>query len=196
MKGINIILVFVIIFSNCNKSKSLKLADDASINRYFNNEEIHDLYKILNFFDNEIKKGCDDKLFICYKKYFKTIKQKYLNGDLKISKQKEKYLLNSISKSTFNKIWTNGISFRNNHNDTVNIIMIKYEGSYMEIIKDLGKNKNIFKNYYKSFKLSGAALNAGSINSMFNNFDKFNIRDEKERLFLAIHFLTLNNQMY
>ncbi len=185
------ILFLTIIVFSCNNYRYNELNKDKLINKYFNKDEIEDLEKILHFFEDEICKERSNDIKECYHNFLEKAEESYKNKNFGISKEKQKGVLNSISKTTYGKIWYNGFSIKNNCQDTVDIIMIKPESVYMDFLKDI--NKSYIEEYY--YTATDIGISAGSINFMINHYNRFNLKDEKEKLIIAIHYLTFNDQL-
>lgn len=185
---LTIILYFI--FSGCENSKPSDIENDPLMKKYFNKNEIKDMKKILLFFENEVKQGCEHTTQTCLKTYLKNAKTMYLNNDLNISKEKETLLLNNISESLFNSIWGKG----NLTDKNTEIIMIKPESRYMDFLKEIGNTKPAIKKYYDAATAIPVVLNAATVDFIFFHYNNFDLTDAKQRLILAIHFLTLNDQ--
>jgi hypothetical protein len=197
MKNFIIIFYLTTVITNlsCNSAVfSQSLKNDTLIQSYFSQNEINDLENILSFFNNEITKNCSGDLDKCYNMYFENIQEKFKKNDFGIPQEKEDILLKNIRQSTFDKIWSESIAFKNNRKDTADIIIMNINGQYMNFLKEYGSIKQFIYPYYYGIKITGD-INAGSINSMILNYDKFNIKDEKDRLIIAIHYLTVNNHL-
>jgi len=188
-----ILILFIVLAVFSCKNYNHKSNEDKLLLNYFSKQEIKDLEKILNFFENEICKENNSNIEACYKSFLKKADINYKNKDFKISLSKQNELIKNISKSTYNKIWINGISFKNNHKDTIKIMMLNTKSTYMNFIKEI--NKDYINEYYNLATGFVVGINAGTTNFMINNYDEFNIKEKSERLIIAIHFLTINNQL-
>jgi len=184
-----LLLAFSFFLNNCNKTKYVHLENDSLVKKHFNKNEIKDLRNILFFFENEINKNCDKTNKECFRQYLKNGGENYKNKKLGINKEKQANILKNISNSTFNKIWRYGYRTK----DSIDIIMINPGSKYMDFLEDLGSVKPNIKKYYNAATSIPVVLNAGSINYVFFHYNDFDLKDEKERLVLAIHFLTLNS---
>lgn len=184
----------MIVMLSCNSGGNNKLSNDLLIKKHFSKKEVKDLESILYYFDNLVMNGCDNNLLQCYHSYLSTFKNdKEGEIDFKISSEEQNEVLSSIKETTFDKIWYYSLSFKDNYKDTTKVLMLKSTSSYMDFIKDAGKKNTHINKYYKLF-MSSEDLSASVISYIINNYDKFNLMDEKERLILAIHYMTISER--
>ena len=186
--------------TGCSTNKPEKLQLDPTINSVFNEIESQDLQKILDFFENSIcasenikKENIND----CYKKFFKRLKQeseKDGNIYLKIPIDKQLKVYKNLKGSTFNEIWELGKSFPlNSTSDTLKYYSFKFDGKYIEYLKELGKTYKVINDYTESFMDAGDMSPTMWVNVLMD-YENYNINDIRVKLFIAIHYLTLNDQ--
>ncbi len=190
--------VLIILFNtNCNKSYETLLYKDQLLKKHFSQDDVKMLNEILLFFDKVVKQGCQNKSNItkCYFKYLKRIKENYSTGDLSlnISPKEQKELFNRINAESFKKIWVYNKSFSRETDINGEILSIKNQSEYIDFLKTMSEYDNTVKGYYESYRSAGE-MNAGSVSYVVHSYQKFNLDDEKIRLILAIHYLTLNAQ--
>ncbi len=171
-----------------------------TINSIFNKTESQDLQRILDFFENSIcinENIKKENINECYKKFFERIKgesEKDGNIYLKISFNEQQRVYEQINNSTFGEIWKFEKNLpQNSSADTLKYITYKYESKYINYLKELGKTYKVIESYKESF------LNAGDMSPiMFANvimgYENYNTEDIRIKLFIAIHYLTLNDQ--
>jgi len=193
-------ILFFLVFIGCATNKSEKLQSNSTINSIFNKKESQDLQKILDFFENSIcvsENIKKENINVCYKKYFERLKQESeKNGNiyLKIPIDEQLKVYKNFKDSTFKEIWQLGKFFPlNTTTDTLKYYSYNFNGKYLEYLKELGKTNKAVDNYTKSF------LNAGDMPpsmwaSVLMDYENYNIKDIRVKLFLAIHYLTLNDQ--
>ncbi|MCK5676954.1 MAG: hypothetical protein KAH72_00555 [Flavobacteriaceae bacterium] len=198
MKKITYIIV-LIISTSCGsydlKQKSLKYSK--GLNQSFEKKEINDLYKILNFFDNQIMSSFKSKSMIESYDLFnvKDLELKdegLIFGNIPFSKQKELY--SSINKSTFNEIWNLGKSFKENGRES-SIVFIRTDGKYANYLQELGLKNNFIKIYIETIK-NYNDIPPPLFYTITENYKNFDITDENIRLMIAIHYLTLNDNFH
>lgn len=198
MKKITYIIVLIILTS-CGsynlKQKSLKYSK--VLNQNFEKKEINDLYKILNFFDNQITSSFKSESLIESYDLFnvKDLELKaegLIFGNISFSKQKELY--SSINKSTFNEIWNLGKSFEENGKES-SIVFIRTDGKYANYLQELGLKNNFIKIYIETIK-NYNDIPPPLFYTITENYKNFDITDENIRLMIAIHYLTLNDNLH
>lgn len=162
----------------------------------FGPKEILEFNRITKFVIGNLTKNCDQDQPTCIKKYFEQIKESAYEFELKgISKPEQEEFLNSLSKETFNNIWsicsgTKSISKEIvlqteslclNPNDRFAKFLIKY-CSQKERLSAYGKALEQAGDYTPSM--------AGQV---FENPTSFDLNSKEELLIISIHLLTLNS---
>lgn len=188
-----ILLSAILLTLNSCKQNETNLSQYPLIKETFNKSEIVDLEKILTFFDYQIHqefktKSIKDDYSFFYKKSLKDLE----NGIMYIgfSLRQQDSLFREINQKTISEIWNKGKSFK--ETDTVNIIYLKTDSKYIEFLKSLGKKNNYIKSYTDDLT---NFLDITPHQSYFftNNYDSLNFNDDRVRLIIAIHYLTLND---
>lgn len=192
---INKTLLFTILFISCNINKQEKktLEDYPLIIKTFNQSEISDLKKVLSFFDNEMRiefksKSIQKNYSSFYKKSLKELDSGRIYVGFTFKKQAK--LIEELKETTFNGIWDVGKSFT--EKDTINVINLKVKGVYAKFLKELGKENKAIKRYIDDLVFNYDITPEQSY-FFINNYDSLDITDERVRLMIAIHYLTLNN---
>ena len=152
-KIMQFVIVFLLILSGCTYDTGKKLNSNLTITNCFTQEEIKDLAKLLDFFNEHIcvSEGIDKKEIIkCYDSFIQrmieTAEAGSLDAQIPFSLQKEIY--NQISDSLFNRIWVFGRSrIKWGEPDTLKHIEYRRDGKYMEFLEELGKEYEMVKNY-------------------------------------------------
>jgi hypothetical protein len=201
-KYFQLIVLFILIGFSSASQENLK--SNSTITTVFNESEIEDLTRILNFFEEHI---CStqhveiSKLADCYQSFFERMEEAVETGDieLKIPFEEQLNLYKQINESTFNEIWVLGKTMRFNssdpleYSDTLKYLSIKYDGKYVKFLEELAIENNVLNFYHFSFKANGG-ISPSMIASLLTNYDIYNINDLRVRLVVAIHYLTMNDQ--
>ncbi len=194
---IKIAVIILTIFGlACNKNENLRLKDDKTLAKYFNLSEINDLENILHLFENEISKNCNKTTVVCFKKFLDKARNNINIENFEFSERLNgKIIQEKISKSTFDKIWYNSYMFTNKNQDSVPVIMIKTKSNYIDYLKELSISKPYLKKYLKDGTSPlNSFIQGTTILYILNNYEQFDLSDERDRLILAIHYLTVNEE--
>ena len=161
----------------------------------FTDKEIDDLRNITDFF---IQSVCGNKDFEnCYKKTnHDSLMMQGTGFWEKIDFAEQKKLYEKISKTTFDKIWMYCESTYYPSKTKSQVICAVALGKYQNYLADLGKVNPRIAKYADRIQASGA----------FSGFDiqyqeilkpnsDFDLNDPNIQLILAIHYLTLNDEM-
>lgn len=191
-----VFLLFVSITSfSCKKEN---LATNPKINSVFEKDEVQDLSKILDFFEQQI---CSTEELdinnntLCYTHYLKKLKVAEITGNIEIgiSVETQRQLYNQINDSTLNQIWVFHKSSRRNSSDTLKQAKgLRYDGKYVAFLQELSKDNPAIKQYYETFIAVGA-ISPSMINSILVDYKNYNIKDRSVKFVIAIHYLTLND---
>ncbi|MBC8489660.1 MAG: hypothetical protein H8D45_26880 [Bacteroidetes bacterium] len=191
-------IIALIILIGCSGSNQENLQSNSTIIKIFNKSEIRDLTRILEFFNKQIctnqqlgKKNFND----CYLSFFERMSEVEKIGSIKIkiSFDEQKKMYAQLSDSTFNQIWTFGKVVNRLSNDTLQQIEIKYDCKYVDFLNQLGKDYNVINKYYENFRSIGD-IGPSMVADLLINHDSYNFKDIRVKLFVAIHYLTLNDQ--
>jgi len=187
------LLLLLLLLSCCKEDKTL--GKSPTIMKLFNKHEILDLERILTFFDNQIigefkSKSLRKNYSLFHEKSLKRLD----SGEIYLgfSYEKQDKLILELKKSTFKKIWDLGKSYNNNNKDTTSIINLKVDGNYMKFLEIIGKENIAIKKYVDDLTFNYDITPSQSY-FFVNNYDSIDIKDERIRLMIAIHYLTLNN---
>lgn len=179
-----------------NKSGSL-LAADPDIKTIFTETEIKDLETILDFFEGQI---CElsqvrrDSILDCYDEFFKNVSTAQGSGIIYIPvpfhEQLEMY--KKLSATTLQEVWLVGTAVNQTTGDTTERFSLSTEGKYVQFLKALRKDYQILEAYQRSF-LQERKMATPMIETLLYNFHLLNLKDIRIRLFVALHYLTLND---
>ncbi|HNP18666.1 MAG TPA: hypothetical protein PKL31_09550 [Fulvivirga sp.] len=188
-------------FFGCSKQRPTSLAADTTIISIFSDTEIDDLSRILDFFESQICEieGVDNVTsIVCYPSFFNRMKASMELGEFKtgISFDEQKELYSRIKPSSFNMIWRFSWKIQSTHNskDTLKSIIWNYDGKYIDFLKEFSKDNDVVKNYFETYELVGD-ISPSMIAKLIAYHDIYNINDIRMRLLIAIHYLTLNDDI-
>jgi len=187
-------------FFGCNSAKN-KMETNRTITDIFDKSEIKDLEIIVNFFNEQIGalNGNENaSIEKRYQDYFKYIKDQEIPGTfyLNISYQEQQKMYSQISKTTFEEIWSFSEYTSFLQKDSVEYgvsISYNFKGKYVTFLEAFGKdNKDIYL-YLDNIKRVGD-ISPSAVAAVMLNYNLFNVKDIRIQLFIAIHYLTLNDQ--
>lgn len=182
---------------SCQEKSGSPLAADPDIQAIFTDTEIEDLETILDFFEGEI---CElsqvrrDSILDCYDEFFKNVSTAQSTGIIYIPvpfhEQLEMY--KSLSPSTLQEVWLVGTAVNQTTGDTTERFSLNVDGKYAEFLKALRRDYQILEAYQRSF-LQERKMATPMIETLLYNFHLLNMKDIRIRLFVALHYLTLND---
>ena len=203
-----VFLFTILLFLACseNESKTLKeMKSDKLLSESFTENELENLAKIVDFFDNHISKVTNEENF--EKAYTKFLKQDSIrlvdNNEVyrfDYKKQQELYL--TLDTVFFNDFWIKGIGVDNPRSNKE----IKYAYFYLNVYNDKGLSKyskflsefsndnNFIKKYFELIKVTNAYLNPSSIVDLILEHNDFDKNDVKIKLIYSLHYLNLNEK--
>ena len=175
--------------------QSWSLSDFEDVREVFNSEEIADLEKILDFFNQSIceaEKMPDAKILDCYDHFFKRMRSAEQTGvvDLKIPQEAQEQLLNELSPNTLNEIWSRSLVSGRCPPEVFDL-NLKVKSKYIRFLKLLSKENRKIKKYVEMLEGAGE-LSTGMVADVMLNYKDYNIRDKRIQLFMSIHYLTFN----
>ncbi|TVR31510.1 MAG: hypothetical protein EA390_06395 [Balneolaceae bacterium] len=183
-------------------NEPLSLVDDNIVSKHFSSLEIVHLQTLLNFVDEEIRSATSTQSsLVChYEEFFKRMIDQtsttpyYLLQNFNYSSFE--YILNNIPIDLINEIWEYQNFAENSDNSdsgTINEITISRTGKYSEFLKDASNKNSLIAEYNRSFQFTGVISTIMDVIVLRMNED-FKINLERERLILAVHYLTILQQ--
>ncbi len=204
MKKISFLFFPILLIWSCNTKQEIQLEKFKTITQTFNAEQVKGLNEILAFFDEEVcnSLGMEDKKVLdCYQKYFKKLALSVETGNLEIniSYPKQTEFLSKINPDLFQEIWNEGEmrtpkrtkEIRNIKPDTIKLNFIKLNGGYVNFLKSLAEENDKIKFYSERLQAVGE-ISPSMLADVLMNYKDYDISDERLRLVIAIHYLTLN----
>jgi hypothetical protein len=168
-----------------------------SVISIFNETEVRELNSILDFFTGQICNQEMPDVNSCFKEYLGNLFKDFDYGkefELNISFEEQMKLYYEISDSTFNEIWSFERSPQRRSSDSIRYLQYNSKGKYFSFLKELATQYKHVKDYYATHQAAGD-LSPSMAGNVLYNYDDYNYDDVRIRLFIAIHFLTLNDQM-
>jgi len=188
------ILLLLILSFNCNAQIN-ELKSCRIVNSIFNESEIQDLETITNFFE---KKICNkDSIEKCYYSFIAKLIRNEENGELfniEIPFEEQTELYQDINKETFANIWFFQKVWTRNSADTLKSLNYNYNGKFIAFLKEYGKNEKNIEIYYQTF-IASEDISPSMYVQMLLNIKEMNIKDIRNRLVIAIHYLTINDNL-
>ncbi len=170
------------------------LKSDALIALHFNKYQIKDLETVMAFFEEEIcgtVPTSPEEAIACYKAFGKRLSEKGNFGelDLGLSLEKQEAILSSLRPVTYDAIWLDVIQ-----TDEDDKFGLRYDGQYVNFLKNFSKENIAIKQYIDVFEQAGN-ITPSMIANVLLDYEQFGLEDQRGRLFLAIHYVTLNRMM-
>lgn len=198
MKNVILILTTVIALA-CSTQKQNDLSNDKAIRAYFNENEIQNLTKIQRFFDKSI--GVTDytneeEIIYKYSAFFELNSEIGMVSEIKIpfSMRAQNDLNKQLDKSFFNDIWIFRELKSNTTAATVTTMELNPNGKFVKFIEKQGLQNKKFENYYNTIRVAGG-ITPSLVFNIAKTFNDYDIRDPQTRLLIAIHYLTINDNV-
>ena len=199
-----IVIVLLLILSGCSYDTEKKLCNSLTVTDCFTHEEIKDLAKLLDFFNEQIcvSSGMNKKEIIkCYDSFIERMWKETVEiggVELKIPYFKQQEVYNQISDSLFNQIWIFIKNRKRNETgtlDTLRTIEYRIDGKYVKFLKELGKEYELAKNYSETLEIF-YNISPSMYSDIFviKEYYQYDLNDIRLQLVLAIHYLTMNDQ--
>ena len=184
-------------FMQACSEKSSGLAADPTIKAVFTEAEILDLTTILDFFEHQV---CDllqvnpDSIRDCYQAFFNNVASAQTTGVIYVpvpfDAQKEMYT--HLSDAVFKEIWLRGTAVNQETGDTTVRMNLSFDGKYMRFLEELKTDYQILEAYRLSLSQEHK-ISKVMIETVLYNYQQYNMEDLRMRLFIALHYLTLND---
>ena len=189
-----IVVLIVLLNISCFVQKGVEKEPNS-----FTPEQINELKKISTFFNSQI---CNKELIdfgTCIQSKLPEINQGYYEFFYdNIEFEKQEKLFDSISKETFNEIWsycevTNAKSL----NTYQSLCARGFNSKYLNFLKQVGKTNEYIKRYAKNVEAAGDfGHSIFFIDTFLNNVTKSKLNNEDIQIIISIHILTSNYQKH
>jgi len=182
------VIVFQIFFS-CEKEYS-----NSELKANFTEEQIADLNKIREFFIGQV---CDYDFKSCYEEINHDSLQAFGVGIwVKIDFEKQKELYKKISQTTFSEIWMFcETTYYPSKTKAQNLCAVA-TGKYQKYLSDIGKSNPRISKYAENIEASGTFNGLYlKYQEVLNSEYSFDLNDPNIQIILAIHHLTMNDQV-
>ena len=184
-----LIIGLLILISSCKSQYST-----TELRNNFSPDQIQDLNKIREFFKNEMCLYMDSDFETCYKR----IPHEYLEATSygfwsNINFEKQQALYNEISKYTFNEIWSFcKVIYLDSGKEFKSVCAVP-NGAYQKYLTEIGKKNPVIDDYAKRLNELGDFPNI-QYWMILKDKKHYNLNDPNIQLFLAIHYLSMNDQ--
>ena len=176
------------------------LESNKTITDVFDKSEINELAVIVDFFNAQIcaaQKEEKATLTQCYQHFFEMIKECEISGSFDsipfyIPYPEQQNLYSQLSEDVFDQIWRIEHRWFYSSQDSVEIISITYKGKYLKFLKEFGKENGLIEEYADDFEQMGD-IAPTCFSMVMNEYQRFDVNDIRMQLFLAMHYLTLND---
>ena len=188
-------LIILLAFGTCLGQNS-----GVELKTHFTKSEIKDLNLIADFFQSELCSSIDQdnfkKCFIESLPKYTALTQNYIGTQIRYRKQKKLY--KNLSSSTFSKIWRLRVSYLMLEESKYEYNNISFSGNskIVDFVNALGEENKYLKNYGNSLRNFGE-FETGTLLTMdiMNQTNNWNLVDRNVQIFLAIHYLTQNDNI-
>ncbi|PHS50741.1 MAG: hypothetical protein COB01_11930 [Lutibacter sp.] len=183
-----ILIGFLVLNYACKTNSSTK-----ELNSHFTKKEIADLKYVNNFFKEQICKNQKDKDF---KTCFENMNKEFIEFGFdpifqRVDFESQKKMYESISKSTFDKIWGFSKSWKYSDTTKYKSIGISTVGKYVDYLKDVGKENNYIIEYTDNFLSIGDIDGLGLLGyHIFEKPNDLDLNDLNIKTIISINYLT------
>ena len=167
------------------------------LQKSFSPTEISDFKTITEFFTQQICRNNEKSEFkSCFEKILPELIERDWNPILeKIDFEKQKELYQSISKSTFDKIWGYRKIWTATNRVYYKTIEITRNGEYLNYLKNVEDKYKYISKYTDRIHESGGIEAMGLLqNHIYLNPEDLDLNDINIQILISIHYLTLNGE--
>lgn len=185
-------LLFIFSLVSCNDSFTT-----SEMKNNFSSDEIKDLKTIVDFYKGQLSNEKNND----FEKVFNETLVLYQNNQNRdnfynVNFNSQKNIYDSISESTFNKIWLFNKSYDFEESTIKKRLGFKYEGNYNSFLKDVAKNNSIINEYIDILESAGDFSNSNYlIYDILKNKESYNLKDPNIQLIIAIDNLSINDNL-
>ncbi len=193
-------LYIIILLFGCNSPAAKQLKEYPDIRSAFENDEIDELQRILDFFTLQICTGEFDfannkENESCYRQWMTKFATNEKTGDLnvEISFEKQMIFINSLESTIIRDLWIEIPPREINGVMSNGSIDLTPDGIVYKLLIELKDEYKTMDSYYNSLVASGD-LSPRMVANMIVNHKKYDVSDSRIRLVIAIHYLTMNER--
>lgn len=180
------------------------IVKDSLLDRHFSKTEVAQMHNIRKFFNTYIMENCEnaETLELCYQEFFSRMLAAFKGkGAFKVGIpfDEQQILYTSLDQHFQKEIWvdTKPKVYAPSVDSVVAYTTIDLRAPnsrYIDFLKEIAQEENYIKMYLKPI-LAVGHLPFQLTQSMVNNPSGLDFNDEYHQLILAIHFLTINDQI-
>ena len=169
------------------------------IEKHFNSNQTKKLTRLVNDFDKHISSNYSKSgdLVLAWQSFFRTLssieKTSEIKEIIKLSKEAQDKMQKKVGKETLLQIWNIEQPSSENGNKYIELKSLKYKSNYIEFLEDLVKNNELIRNYRNDIETAGD-ISPTSVTNLIHHQAKLDIGDADIRLFLTVHYLSLNKE--
>jgi len=189
------ILSLLILILGCQPNRPIELHDDEIVTRHFNKSEITYLQSLLKFIDSEIRQFSTEGSLIKdkYHNFFEALKyQAEIDpyGELaKFDLNELGIILSDIPDSFLDEIW---------HQHSVSPeseVSLNHAGRFARFIQEAAKTNPFLNEYFDTLEYTDG-ISPSMYASVLMKPEEIELRLDRERLILAVHYITVMKIAY
>jgi hypothetical protein len=187
-----LILLILILNLSCKSQSSTP-----ELKAHFSADQIADLQKITEFFENQICKTNQTDFKNCFEPILPNLIDFGYEPIFKlIDFRLQNELYESIGEKTFNEIWNFCKTTKLKTNEKYQSLCAKgVEGKYADFLLAVGQENKFVKKYAKRLIASGDFESSALLQQwIYTNKESFDLENPNIKLLIAIHFLSINDQ--
>ena len=205
MKHLNYFaVVMLVLLMGCKSNTAKEMQSIRTVTDIFDKAEIKDLATIVDFFNAQIcdePKNAKADITKCYQSFFKRMEECEIKGDITVpvSFEAQQGLYSRISARSFNEIWAYNQHWARIlvdsvlHDTYVTEIHLKCNGKYLQFLEKLGNENEVISDYLDALLSVGGMISPAHVAWVLKLYDQFDVKDLRFQIFIAIHYLTLND---
>lgn len=191
-----IFLIIALVVSPGNILAQKPLSKYKDVREIFTKAQIRELEKIIIFFNDAICtiKGVENSPpDECYHMYFERLLAEEETGNIHfgISHKQREHLFANIDSGLFNEIWTYGKSLDRKAESNA-VINILHNGKYVKLLNTISAEDVKVHEYATKLQAAGG-IAPSMIADVLYNYKQYDIVDERIKLLIAIHYITLSD---
>ena len=189
-----ILILLLIFFISVAQISCKQEYSEIELKRHFSKDQIRDLERLKNFFQNEVCSNIDSDFESCINSIDSDSLMAKGEGVWSyIDFEKQKKLYQEIA-PTFKEIWNYCESTYYPKRIQAQNLCAKTHGLYVNYLRDLGKSNPRIAKYRDAILASGLfSAQYLPLKEILANNNKFDLSDPNIQLILAIHYLTVND---